>query len=91
VEILSLPRQASLPTGKALVGRNKTTQAQRMVAFPAQEPYRCRKRFTRLRSKSLIPAYRYYPQLSTGKKRPYKRLTVSSNTECENHKNYQAL
>jgi len=31
--------------------------AQRGVAFPAREPYRCRKRFPRLRSKSLIPAY----------------------------------
>ena len=33
--------------------------AQRGVAFQAREPYRCRKHFPRLRSKSLIPAYSY--------------------------------
>ncbi len=50
---------------KSFVGRNKTMLAQRMVAFPAIRDCLCRKRFPRLRSKSLIPAYNKFKYFLT--------------------------
>ena len=52
----------------AFVGRNKTTQAQRVAAFPVYEPCRCRKRFLANARKALFQPtikFTYFLTLST--------------------------
>ena len=59
---------ASIPTAKHFVGQNKTTQAQRVAAFPVYEPCRCRKRFLANARKALFQPtikFTYFLTLST--------------------------